>query len=117
MAKDVDSACRQVIVDAGYGEHFRHRTGHCIGLDVHEYPFISEEDETPLEVGMTFTIEPSVFWPGRVGVRIEDIIVVTETEGVRLNEYSEDMVVVDASPSIISDSHADEPGACAHELS
>ena len=78
LAREVDAACRQVIVDAGYGDWFRHRTGHCIGLDVHEYPFISEEDETPLEAGMTFTIEPSVFWPGRVGVRIEDIVVVTE---------------------------------------
>ena len=53
--------------NAGYGDKFRHRTGHCIGMDVHEYPFISEEDDTPLEVGMTFTIEPSIFWPGRVG--------------------------------------------------
>ena len=95
LAREVDAACRQVIVDAGYGDWFRHRTGHCIGLDVHEYPFISEEDETPLEEGMTFTIEPSVFWPGRVGVRIEDIVLVTESGGVKLNEYSADMVVVD----------------------
>lgn len=114
LAKEVDSACRQVITDAGYGEHFRHRTGHCIGLDVHEYPFISEEDETPLEPGMTFTIEPSVFWPGRVGARIEDIVVVTETGGVLLNDYSDEMVVVDADPSVISDSESDGTGGCAH---
>ncbi|MYI56435.1 MAG: M24 family metallopeptidase, partial [Acidimicrobiia bacterium] len=63
-AAAVHRATRQVIVDAGYGDWFRHRTGHCIGLDVHEEPFISPEDETPLEAGMTFTIEPSVFWPG-----------------------------------------------------
>jgi Xaa-Pro aminopeptidase len=100
LARDVDAACRQVMVDAGYGEWFRHRTGHCIGLDVHEYPFISEEDETPLEAGMTFTIEPSIFWPGRVGVRIEDIVLVTDDGGVKLNEYSADMVVVDGSPSL-----------------
>ena len=67
-ASEVHRATRQVIVDAGYGNWFRHRTGHCIGLDVHEEPFISPEDDTPLEAGMTFTIEPSVFWPGRVGV-------------------------------------------------
>lgn len=114
LAKDVDAACRKVIVDAGYGEHFRHRTGHCIGLDVHEYPFISEEDETPLEVGMTFTIEPSVFWPGRVGVRIEDIVVVTETGGERLNEYSESMVVVDAAPDAIGSDAAVGDG-CLHD--
>jgi len=114
MAKDVHNACRAVIVDAGYGDHFRHRTGHCIGLDVHEYPFISEEDETPLEPGMTFTIEPSVFWPGRVGVRIEDIVVVTDTAGVRLNEYSTQMVVVDAAASTFADG-GDAGDGCAHD--
>ncbi len=100
LAREVDAACRQVITDAGYGDWFRHRTGHCIGLDVHEYPFISEEDETPLEAGMTFTIEPSIFWPGRVGVRIEDIVLVTDDGGVKLNEYSAEMVAVDGSPSL-----------------
>lgn len=91
-ASAVHRACREVIVDGGYGDWFRHRTGHCIGLDVHELPFISEEDETPLEPGMTFTIEPSVFWPGHVGVRIEDIILCTETGGRKLNEYAEALV-------------------------
>jgi len=94
-AAAVHRATRQVIVDAGYGDWFRHRTGHCIGLDVHEEPFISPEDETPLEAGMTFTIEPSVFWPGRVGVRVEDIVVCTPTGGVKLNEYSTDLVAND----------------------
>lgn len=88
-ASAVHRACREVIVEGGYGDWFRHRTGHCIGLDVHEHPFISEEDETPLEPGMTFTIEPSVFWPGHVGVRIEDIIVCEETGGRKLNQYPE----------------------------
>lgn len=87
MASDVHHATRQVIVDAGYGDWFRHRTGHCIGMDVHEEPYISEEDDTPLQAGMTFTIEPSVFWPGRVGVRVEDIILCTETGGEKLNRY------------------------------
>jgi len=94
-AADVHRATRAVIVEGGYGEWFRHRTGHCIGLDVHEEPYISEEDETPLEPGMTFTIEPSVFWPGRVGVRVEDIIVCTDDGGVNLNEYSHDLVARD----------------------
>ena len=94
-ASDVHRATRQVIVDAGYGDWFRHRTGHCIGLDVHEEPFISPEDDTPLEAGMTFTIEPSVFWPGRVGVRVEDIILCTETGGVKLNEHPTTLSVRD----------------------
>ena len=94
-ASAVHRATRQVIVDAGYGDWFRHRTGHCIGLDVHEEPFISPEDNTPLEAGMTFTIEPSVFWPGRVGVRVEDIIVCTPGGGVKLNEYPTDLVAND----------------------
>ena len=92
LASDVHNATRQVIVDGGYGDWFRHRTGHCIGLDVHEFPFISEEDHTPLEVGMTFTIEPSVFWPGRVGVRVEDVIVVEENGGRKLNQFTTDLI-------------------------
>lgn len=92
-AAEVDAACRSVIADAGYGAHFRHRTGHCIGLDVHEHPFISEEDETPLEAGMTFTIEPSIFWDGEVGVRVEDVVLCTESGGRRLAEYPTTMVV------------------------
>lgn len=92
LASQVHKATRDVIVDGGYGDWFRHRTGHCIGLDVHEYPYISEEDDTPLEVGMTFTIEPSVFWPGRVGVRVEDIIVVEESGGRKINEFTTDLI-------------------------
>ena len=91
----VHAATREVIVEAGLGEWFRHRTGHCIGLDVHERPFISEEDDTPLEVGMTFTIEPSVFRPGHYGARVEDIIVCEENGGRKLNEYPTTMVVND----------------------
>lgn len=93
LASAVHAATRQVIVDAGLGEWFRHRTGHCIGLDVHELPFISEEDDTPLEAGMTFTIEPSVFRPGHYGARVEDIVVCQEGGGRKLNEYPTDMVV------------------------
>jgi Xaa-Pro aminopeptidase len=92
LASDVHNATRKVIVDGGYGKWFRHRTGHGIGLDVHEFPFISEEDDTPLEVGMTFTIEPSVFWPGRVGVRVEDIIVVEPDGGRKINQFPTNLV-------------------------
>ena len=92
LAREVNAACRAPIEDAGLGEHFRHRMGHGIGLDVHEEPFISVEDETPLEVGMAFTIEPSIFWPGRVGVRVEDLYVL-EADGCRnLNAFGHDVL-------------------------
>ena len=93
IARDVNAACRKPIEDAGLGEHFRHRMGHGIGMDVHEAPFVSSEDETPLEAGMTFTDEPSLFIPDRVSLRIEDIIVCEEGGGRMLNSYSRDMVV------------------------
>ena len=86
-ARDVNAACRRPIEDAGLGEHFRHRMGHCIGMDVHERPFISSEDETPLEAGMTFTDEPSLIIPGRYSLRIEDIVVCEEGGGRKLNSY------------------------------
>ena len=86
-AREVNAACRKPIEDAGLGEHFRHRMGHGIGMDVHERPFISPEDETPLQPGMTFTDEPSIIIPGRFSLRIEDIVVCDEDGGRRLNAY------------------------------
>ncbi|HXE92704.1 MAG TPA: M24 family metallopeptidase, partial [Gaiellaceae bacterium] len=86
-AADVNAACRAPIDAAGLGEHFRHRMGHGIGMDVHERPFLSEEDQTPLEPGMTFTDEPSIIIPGRFSVRIENIVVCEEGGGRILNDY------------------------------
>jgi Xaa-Pro aminopeptidase len=86
-AREVNAACRKPIEDAGLGEHFRHRMGHGIGMDVHERPFISPEDETPLQPGMTFTDEPSIIIPGRYSLRIEDIVVCEEGGGRVLNTY------------------------------
>jgi len=86
-ARDVNAACRKPIEEAGLGEHFRHRMGHGIGMNVHERPFLSPEDDTPLVPGMTFTDEPSIIVPGRFSVRIEDIIVVDEGGGKKLNSY------------------------------
>jgi Xaa-Pro aminopeptidase len=83
----VNAACRAPIEAAGLGEHFRHRMGHGIGMDVHERPFLSAEDETPLEAGMTFTDEPSIIVPDRYSLRIENIIVVEEGGGRSLNSY------------------------------
>jgi Xaa-Pro aminopeptidase len=78
LARDVNAACRAPIEAAGLAEAFRHRMGHGIGLDVHEHPFLSIEDETPLEAGMTFTDEPSIVLHGRFGVRVEDVIAVAD---------------------------------------
>jgi len=86
-AREVNAACRRPIEEAGYGEHFRHRMGHGIGMNVHELPFLSEEDETPLESGMTFTDEPSIMMKGGINVRIEDIIVCEDGGGRTLNSY------------------------------
>ena len=94
LARDVNAACRAPIEEAGLGAWFRHRMGHGIGLDVHEQPFISAEDETPLEPGMTFTDEPSILWPDHFGVRIEDIVVCTDAGGRRLTEMPTEAIVV-----------------------
>ncbi len=77
-ACDIDHATRSVIEKAGYGPNFFHRTGHGIGLEVHETPWITPTNETILEPGMAFSVEPGIYLPGRLGVRIEDIVIVTK---------------------------------------
>jgi Xaa-Pro aminopeptidase len=74
-AASVDAASRRVIDDAGYGERFIHRTGHGIGLDGHEHPYLVRGNDEPLEPGMAFSIEPGIYIPGRFGIRIEDIAI------------------------------------------
>lgn len=83
QSSDVDRAARRVIEEAGHGSHFQHSTGHGLGLEVHELPRISPIRPRPLEPGMVFTVEPGIYLPGRMGVRIEDVVAVTET-GYRL---------------------------------
>ncbi|MEG3626921.1 aminopeptidase P family protein [Streptomyces poriticola] len=93
--QDVDRAARAVIADAGYGEYFIHRTGHGIGVTTHEPPYMIEGEEQPLVPGMCFSVEPGVYLPGRFGVRIEDIVTVTEDGGRRLNDTTRELVLVD----------------------
>ncbi|MBO6901793.1 MAG: aminopeptidase P family protein [Rhizobiaceae bacterium] len=77
-AKAVDAAARGVITDAGYGEYFVHRTGHGLGIEVHEPPYLTSVSETVLETGMVFSIEPGIYIPGRFGIRLEEIVVLRE---------------------------------------
>ncbi|GAB3345695.1 Xaa-Pro peptidase family protein [Modestobacter lapidis] len=84
--EQVDAVARDVITAAGWGEHFIHRTGHGIGLDTHEAPYVVAGNDLPLEPGMAFSVEPGIYLAGRCGARIEDIVVCTD-DGVRvLNE-------------------------------
>ncbi|MFG2129936.1 aminopeptidase P family protein [Streptomyces sp. NPDC048751] len=93
--QEVDRAARAVIADAGYGTYFIHRTGHGIGVTTHEPPYMIEGEEQPLVPGMCFSVEPGIYLPGRFGVRIEDIVTVTEDGGRRLNDTTREMVIVD----------------------
>ncbi|MFD7276394.1 M24 family metallopeptidase [Streptomyces sp. NPDC059862] len=93
--QEVDRAARAVIADAGYGEYFIHRTGHGIGVTTHEPPYMIEGEEQPLVPGMCFSVEPGIYLPGRFGVRIEDIVTVTEDGGRRLNDTTRELVIVD----------------------
>lgn len=94
--QDVDRAARKVITDAGYGEYFIHRTGHGIGVTTHEPPYMIEGEELPILPGMCFSIEPGVYLPGRFGVRIEDIVTLTEDgTGRRFNNTSREMAIVE----------------------
>ena len=91
-AESVDAAARDVVAAAGHGDRFIHRTGHGIGLDVHEEPYIVTGNALLLEPGMVFSVEPGIYLPGRWGARIEDIVVVTDDGVEPLNHRPHDLV-------------------------
>ncbi|MFI6826871.1 M24 family metallopeptidase [Kribbella sp. NPDC050241] len=93
-AESIDAAAREVIAAAGFGDFFIHRTGHGIGLDVHEEPYIVGGNGLLLEPGMAFSVEPGIYQPGRWGARIEDIVVVTEDGVEPMNQRPHDLVVL-----------------------
>ncbi|MEU4390125.1 Xaa-Pro peptidase family protein [Kribbella sp. NPDC023855] len=93
-AESIDAAAREVIEAAGFGEFFIHRTGHGIGLDVHEEPYIVSGNDLVLEAGMAFSIEPGIYQLGRWGARIEDIVVVTEDGVESVNQRPHELVVL-----------------------
>ncbi len=94
-AEEVDRAARTVIAGAGLGDYFVHRTGHGIGLEVHENPYLVEGNDLPLTPGMAFSIEPGIYLPGKWGMRIEDIVVVGRDGLDRLNRSDRDIAVVE----------------------
>ena len=92
--KEIDSLARGVIIQAGYGDYFSHRTGHGIGLEPHENPYISQSSEVQLQPGMVFTIEPGIYLPGKGGIRIEDNIAVTDTGSETLTRLPREILIL-----------------------
>ena len=90
-----DAIARQVIEDGGYGEEFRHRLGHAIGMDVHEPPFLTASDQTLLQEGMLFTIEPSIMQFEDYSARVEDVVVARPGGGEKLTTGYQDLIVID----------------------
>ena len=94
-AAEIDRVARDIITDAGYGDAFLHRTGHGIGMETHEEPYIVSSNAEPLVAGNAFSVEPGIYVRDTWGARIEDIVVVTDAGGERLNRTGRTLYVVE----------------------
>jgi Xaa-Pro dipeptidase len=92
--EEVDAVTRQIIADAGYGEYFVHRTGHGIGMEEHEDPYMVSGDRRVVETGFAYSVEPGIYIPGKWGLRLEDIVVATDDGPVSLNEADHNLHAV-----------------------
>ena len=92
--REVDAVARAVIEEAGHGDEFGHGLGHGVGLEVHEEPRLAKSDESALQAGNVVTVEPGVYLPGRFGVRIEDLVVVTEDGAEVVSTVGKELLIV-----------------------
>jgi len=92
--QDVDRAARRIITDAGFGEYFIHRTGHGIGMEAHEDPYMVEGNSLPIAAGHAFSVEPGIYVPGAWGMRLEDIVVATDDGPLPMNRVNHELVVL-----------------------
>lgn len=92
---DIDKVARDIITEAGYGPYFTHRLGHCIGIEVHDAGDVSAVNTDVVEEGMIFSCEPGIYLPGELGVRIEDLMLVTKDGAVSLNQDSKDLEIIE----------------------
>lgn len=92
---DIDAAARDYITGKGFGAYFTHRTGHCIGLDVHDWGDVSAANSEYVRPGMIFSIEPGIYLPGELGVRIEDLVLVTEDGCELLTHYKKELTIIE----------------------
>ncbi len=97
IAKNVDKAAREVIEKAGFGKYFVHRTGHGLGTEIHEPPFITSTSETILEQGMVFSVEPGIYMPGKFGVRLEEIVILQDDGPEILSKIPRELKIINCS--------------------